>query len=130
MCHVDEAPDPADYDFVALGFWLQGGRPDPKSAAYLKRLMGHKKVFFFATHGANPNSDHAQKAMINARALAEAATVVGSFNCYGEDNPKVLVKAKAKLEPPEWLDDATYAVGHPDHSDLERLRASLATVVR
>ncbi len=35
MCMVDDAPDPTDYDLVALGFWIQAGKPDPKSASYL-----------------------------------------------------------------------------------------------
>jgi flavodoxin len=37
---VDEAPDPAGYDFVAVGFWLKGGSPDPKSVEYLKKRPG------------------------------------------------------------------------------------------
>lgn len=126
MCQVDDAPDPAGYDLVALGFWLQGGKPDPKSTAYLERLKGHKKIFLFATHGANPVSDHAQNAMAQARSLAQGAIVSGTFSCFGEVNPKVLEKVKTKPEPPAWIDDATDAVGHPDQSDLDRLCASLA----
>lgn len=125
MCSVDEAPDPSDYDFVALGFWLQAGKPDPQSTGYLERLKGHKNLFLFATHGARPGSNHAMNAMNHARAVASGATVVGVFSCFGAVNPKVLEKVKAKPQPPEWLDDATDAVGHPDSADLDRLRASL-----
>ena len=100
MYAVDEAPDPTAYDFLALGFWLQGGKPDPKSANYLARLKGHPNVFLFATHGAHPGSVHATSAMAHAQALAEGATVAGSFSCYGEVNPKVLEKVKAKPQPP------------------------------
>jgi flavodoxin len=129
ICPVNEAPDPADYDFVALGFWLQGGKPDPKSIDYLTRLKGHRKVFLFATHGADPKSDHALNAMAYARKLAEAAIVAGSFSCYGEVNPKVLEKVKAKPQRPVWLDDAPYAVGHPDSDDLHKLRETLKNVL-
>jgi flavodoxin len=100
LVSVDEAPDPSDYDFVALGFWLQAGKPDPKSAGYLERLKGHTKVFLFATHGADPNSEHAQNAMTYAQSLAEGATVAGTFSCFGQVNPKVLEKIKAKPQPP------------------------------
>jgi flavodoxin len=129
LCPVDEAPDPSDYDFVAVGFWLKAGKPDPKSAGYLERLKGHPKVFLFATHGANPDSEHVKNAMARAQSIAEGANFAGSFSCYGEVNPKVLDKVKVKPQPPVWIDDATHAVGHPDKGDLERLRLSIASVV-
>lgn len=130
ICSVDEAPDPADYDFVALGFWLQGGKPDPKSSGYLERLKGHKNLFLFATHGADPGSEHAKNAMAHARSLARGANVAGAFSCFGEVNPKVLEKVKAKPQPPVWLDDAPRAVGHPNEDDLKDLRASLAAAIK
>ncbi len=129
MCLADDAPDPTDYDLVALGFWLQGGKPDPNSSTYLARLKGHPNVFLFATHGARPGSDYAANAMAHAHALAEGATVVGSFSCYGEVNPKVLEKVKAKTQPPVWLDDAAEAVGHPESSDLDNLLTALKAVL-
>ena len=125
MCSVDDAPDPADYDFVAVGFWLQAGQPDAKSAGYLARLKGHTNLFLFATHGARPGSEHAQNAMAHAQALAAGAAVAGTFSCFGEVNSKVLEKIKAKPQPPVWLDDAADAVGHPDLSDLDNLRQTL-----
>ena len=130
MCMVDDAPDPSDYDLITLGFWIQAGKPDPKSASYLTRLKENQKVFLFATHGACPGSDHATNAMAHAKVLAEGATVAGSFSCYGEVNPKVLEKVKAKPQPPAWLDDAADAVGHPDASDLDNLLTVLKTVLK
>jgi flavodoxin len=130
MCMVDDAPDPADCDLVALGFWLQAGKPDPKSSGFLKRLKGKQKVFLFATHGARPGSDHANHAMAHAQFLAGGATVAGSFSCYGEVNPKVLEMVKAKPEPPVWLDDAAEAVGHPNSSDLANLLTALKAVLK
>jgi hypothetical protein len=130
MCVVDDAPDPADYDLVALGFWLQAGKPDPKSSGYLERLKGHKKVFLFATHGARPGSDHANNAMACAQSLAEGAAVAGTFSCHGEVNPKVLEKVKAKPQPPVWLDDAADAVGHPKAADLDNLLTALKAVLK
>ena len=69
MYTVSEAPDPAGYDFVALGFWLKTGKPDPKSTEYIGKI-GKKPLFLFATHGAAAGSDHALKAMNHARSLA------------------------------------------------------------
>ena len=43
---VENAPDPADYDYIAVGFWLQGGRPDHKAADYLKKLNEKQLIFY------------------------------------------------------------------------------------
>ncbi len=59
---VDEAPDPSGYGFIAVGFWLMGGKPDPKSSEYLGKV-GEKPLFLFATHGAGAGSDHASHGM-------------------------------------------------------------------
>lgn len=119
---IDDAPGPEAYDFVAVGFWLMAGKPDPKASAYLEGLKEDQKVFLFATHGAAKGSEHAQQAMQAARNLAAGASIVGTYSCQGEVNPKVLAKVKAKPEKPVWLDDADTAVGHPDDGDLAELK--------
>jgi flavodoxin len=121
MYAVADAPDPEGYDFIALGFWFQAGRPDPKSAEYLGRI-GKKPLFLFATHGASADSDHALEGMKHAGSLAPEADLIGSFNCQGEVNPKVVEKAKSKPVPPVWIDDAPNASGHPDGADIELLK--------
>lgn len=128
MYFVGDAPDPAGYDVVALGFWLMAGKPDPKAAAYLEKMKAGQKVFLFATHGAAKGSAHASQAMQAAREMVPNAAIVGTYSCQGEVNPNVLAKAKAKPQPPVWLEDAGIAVGHPDESDLEELRNIIATV--
>ncbi len=113
---VEEAPDPEGYDFVAVGFWLKGGDPDPKAAEFLKKLK-KGKVFLFATHGAAADSDHARKAMDTAKSFVQAE-VVGTFQCQGEVNAALLEKVKARPNPPVWIADADDAVGHPDEKDM------------
>ena len=123
---ADQAPNPAGYDLVAAGFWLQAGRPDPKSDAFLARLKDYGgKVFLFATHGAAAGSAHARQAMEHAVATVSPAKVIGTFSCQGAVNPKVLEKVRAKTPPPPWIDDAPAAVGHPDAEDLNRLQTAL-----
>ena len=41
---VDEAPDPSGYGFIAFGFWIMQGKPDPKSSEYLAKI-GEKSLF-------------------------------------------------------------------------------------
>jgi len=124
MKPVTEATDPSGCDLVALGFWVQAGKPEPAAADYMAKI-GAQDVFLFATHGAAPDSDHAKGAMAHARSLLAAARIRGIFSCQGEVDPKVLAKAGAKNPPPAWLRDAPDAVGHPDEADLQALRKAI-----
>jgi flavodoxin len=126
LCHINEAPDPSGYDLVALGFWLQAGKPDSRSAAYLTKI-GHTKLFLFSTHGAAADSAHALKAMEHAESLASSAQLVGAFNCQGEVNPAIMKKAAQKDPQPPWIGDAADAVGHPDQSDIDQLTEVVKT---
>ncbi len=125
---VSDAPDPGDYDFVAVGFWLMAGKPDPKSATYLEQIQAEQKAFLFATHGAAKGSEHAQQAMQAAREIISTADVLGTYSCQGKVNPKVLAKVKAKPQKPVWLDDTGTAVGHPDEGDFEELKNIIAAL--
>ena len=128
MYAVAEAPDPSGYDFIALGFWLQGGKPDPRSADYIGKI-GKKQLFLFATHGAAAGSDHALSAMDAAKSLAPEANIIGTYSCQGEVNPKVLEKAKTKPEPPVWVADAPNAVDRPDGADIEELKHQISELL-
>jgi flavodoxin len=122
---VDEAPDPSDYGFIALGFWFMQGKPDPKSAEFLGRI-GKKPLFLFATHAAAADSDHANQGMEMAKSLAIESDIRGTYSCQGEASPKILEKASNKPQPPVWLAQAPDAVGHPNESDIEVLNHQLA----
>ena len=128
ICFVGDAPEPGEYDFVAVGFWLMGGKPDPKAVAYLETLEDDQVVFLFATHGAAKGSGHAAQGMQLARDIVLGASVVGSYSCQGEVNPKVLAKVKAKPQPQVWLADTDTAVGHPDENDLDELKEIIAAL--
>jgi flavodoxin len=122
---VDEAPDPSDYGFIAVGFWLMGGKPDPKSSEYLGKI-GKNQLFIFATHGAGAGSDHAIHGMELAKSLAPDSDIRGTYSCQGEVNQKVIEKASKKPEPPVWLADASDADGHPNDADIEALKYQIA----
>jgi len=119
---IDDAPDPDEYDLVGVGFWLQAGKPDPKTAKYLPRIGSGKRLFLFATHGAAAGSEHANNAIAQAKSLAPDADISGVFSCQGEVNPKILEKVKAKPTQPVWIDDAPKAIGHPDQEDIDNLK--------
>jgi len=122
---VDAAPDPSGYDFIAIGFWLMQGRPDPKSSEYLGRI-GDKPLFLFGTHGAGAGSDHAIHGMELAKSLAAESDIQGTYSCQGEVDPRIFEKASKKPEPPAWLADAPNAAGHPNRADIEALNYQVA----
>jgi flavodoxin len=117
---IDDVPVPEGDEVIFLGFWLQAGKPDMKTQQYLKQIK-NQKLFLFCTHGAAVFSDHAQNAIKVAKEMAPHAEILGTFNCQGEVNPKILEKASAKASPPVWLKDAPDAKGHPDDKDLDAL---------
>lgn len=103
LCAMADAPDPAGYNFVALGFWLQGGQPDPDSQAYLAKLEEGQDLYLFATHGAATNSPHVRNAMNSAKAIAGKAHIIATFSCPGQVSEKVLeMAAKKILSHPGW----------------------------
>ncbi|MEW6594027.1 MAG: flavodoxin family protein [Thermodesulfobacteriota bacterium] len=125
MVAVEQAPDHFDgIDLLAVGFWLMGGKPDPKSSELLARIKG-KKLFLFATHGAAKGSAHALAAMNQARELAAGAQIVGAYSCQGQVQEKVIATASAKVPSPAWVADAPSAAGHPDERDLAELQAAI-----
>lgn len=122
---VAEAPNPVGYDVVVVGFWYQGGQPDPDSQEYLKKCKGISKLFLLATHGAANESDIARLGMNKARELASGSNIVGTFSCQGEVPQNVLQSAANKDPHPPWLKDAESAKGHPDREDFYNLCLAL-----
>ena len=122
---VAEAPDPAGYDVVIVGFWFKGGQPDQASQEYLRKCRRAGKLFLLATHGAAADSDYARLGMNKARELAAGADIVGTFSCQGEVPAQVLATAANKNPPPPWLKDAATAKGHPNNDDLYNLCMAL-----
>ncbi|MCK5193497.1 MAG: flavodoxin family protein [Desulfobulbaceae bacterium] len=124
---VENAPDPDGYDLIAVAFWFQAGKPDPKSQEYLAKIT-NQKVILAATHGAAKNSALAQNGMKFAQGIIPDAQVVATYSCQGKVNPEFMKKAAAKPEPPPWLSDAATAEGHPDETDIAELKECLEAI--
>jgi len=121
LCAVSDAPDPAGYDFVAVGFWLQAGQPDPASQAFLAKIQEGQDLYLFATHGAAVGSPHAENAMKGAKKIAAKGHVIATFSCPGQVAEKVIEMASKKDPQPPWLADAPAAAGHPDATDVKNV---------
>lgn len=119
---VRTAPDPDNYDLLAVGFWVRKGQPDARAQRYMERIIG-KQVFFFGTLGAWPHSEHARRCDAAARELLQAGgnTVLDGFLCQGRVNPQVIAASQRKGSHP--MNAARQArlreaALHPDAADL------------
>lgn len=123
---VANAPDPAAYDLVAVGFWVDRGHPDAKAMDYMKKITG-KKVFSFFTLGAKPKTAHAFKCAYTAASFYGAGCEqIGVWHCQGAIDPKLIeqmrkmpkVSGNPHAATPETEARWAAAAAHPDADDL------------
>jgi flavodoxin len=134
LAALPSAPDPEDFDFIALGFWVDKGTADALALDYIKKING-KKVGLFMTLGAYPDSEHAKKSMAAARALLEPRnTVVREFICQGKIDPalsKMFEQFPAghpHAMTPERKERHARAATHPDQEDLRQAAACFSGI--
>lgn len=129
ICPADVAPPMDEYDFVALGFWVDKGMPDALAQACFGLVRG-KRVGLFGTLGAWPDSEHARDCLRKARALlSDDNEILGEFLCQGRIDPKIIevmrrVASDAHPMTPERMDRIQAAESHPDEQDLAEARAA------
>ncbi|MDY0391712.1 MAG: flavodoxin family protein [Desulfobulbus oligotrophicus] len=133
---VADAPDPADYDLLALGFWVDKGEPDRAMTDYMGRVQG-KSVALFGTLGAWPDSDHARESMQKAVDRVPGSKVLGTFICQGKIDPKVLAAmakmpeaAKHHAMTAERKARIAEAAKHPDENDCAAARKFFTEVLQ
>lgn len=120
---IDESLSLDDYDFVAVGFWLDSGHVDKKSLEVIKKLK-NKKVALFGTLGGDPNSEGACKVMDKTVSyLDKSNKLVGTLWIQGKVSEDVLKKIYESF--PHLKNDESHmkrildASGHPSAQDLD-----------
>lgn len=93
---IENAPSPEDcanYDMLAIGYWVDKGLPDAKVLTLMKSLNGCN-IALFGTLGAYPDSDHAKECIEKSEAIlnedGRVNTCYGSFLCQGKVDPRIL----------------------------------------
>ena len=133
---VKDAPDPAAFDLVVMGFWVDRGHPDQKSMDFMRRVAG-KKVFSLFTLGAKPKTAHAFTcAYTSASYWGEGCEQIGSWHCQGAIDPKLIEQMRRMPKMPGNPHAATpetearwaAAASHPDAEDLEAAKEAARAV--
>ncbi len=131
---VEKAPLPDEFDFIALGFWVNRGTADENTQKYIKKIKG-KKVGIFGTLGAYPDSDHAARALKRVEELLSGNEVLGGFLCQGKIDPKV-VDRMGKIAPethpmtPERRKRIEEAKLHPNEKDLLNAQVAFSAILK
>jgi flavodoxin len=136
ICTVESAPPIEFYDFIILGFWVKRGKPDAKMLEFIKGIKG-KKVAFFSTLGAYPDSEHAISVIKDTTELLEQNNkVLGSFICQGKIHPKLtesinnLPTSHHHAMTPERLARHQEASKHPDENDLTNAQQTFKRILK
>lgn len=126
-----------DYDLIIVGTWIDKGTADEKALKFIESIK-NKKVAFFFTLGAYPDSDHAKDCVVKITNLFEKNNniVIGSYHCQGAIDPKLIEFMKKTFGSdhphgpnPErikrWKDAST----HPDEKDLENAKLTFKNLL-
>ncbi len=125
---IDEAVPYADYDIIAIGYWVLRGMPDLKVLEYFKGLKS-ANVILFGTLGAYVHSEHAQKCIRQSEESVRVNNeVLGSFLCMGKVDSYHVANSRHAMTPERKarLDEAAK---HPNEQDFEAARAFVASIL-
>ena len=135
ISYTDErAKDISDFDFVAIGFYIDKGGPGAHFKRYIKEHVKGKKTGLFITLGADPAGEHGESMLKVGRELLNEGgnEILAEFICQGAIDPKVIEEMKemaAKmgdkaihLITPERQATWKQASTHPDENDLKNAR--------
>lgn len=129
LSSVEHALSPEDFDFIALGFWVDRGFPDAQSQQYMRTVQG-KKIGIFGTLGSYSDIDYVVTCLQRAQNILQPNTILGSFLCQGKIAPDVLdMIAKTDEMTPERQARIQEAQQHPDAEDLLNAQETFRTIL-
>jgi len=117
-----------EYDLIFLGSWINRGDFSKELKKAIENIK-NKKIAYFATMGAYPNSEHAKKITANIEEFLVKNIVLGGFFSLGAVDPEHLKKYNTKeysssKHPmtPERIKRLQEAKSHPDENDVENAK--------
>ena len=123
-------------DIIFAGFWTDKGTCSDEIGNYLAGLQG-QKIFLFGTAGFGGSKEYFSRILEQVKGhIPDGNTVIGTFMCQGKMPASVKARYEKMLESdPEnerikaMLINFDQALSHPDHHDLEELRAAVQKAV-
>ena len=123
-------------DIIFAGFWTDKGNCSDEIGNYLADLQG-QKIFLFGTAGFGGSKEYFSRILEQVKGhIPDGNTVIGTFMCQGKMPASVKARYEKMLESdPEnerikaMLITFDQALSHPDHHDLEELRAAVQKAV-
>lgn len=127
---ISEVNNVDKYDAVIVGFWVDKGMPNEQALSFI-RVLEYKKIGYFFTLGASPDSQHAKDCHDKTIALftEHNNTVISSFCCQGKIDPALTEQFKnLPKNHPHYMDEARMkrhqeAALHPNAKDFENAQA-------
>lgn len=123
-------------DIIFAGFWTDKGNCSDEIGNYLAGLR-EQKIFLFGTAGFGGSKEYFSRILEQVKGhIPDGNTVIGTFMCQGKMPASVKARYEKMLESdPEnerikaMLINFDQALSHPDHHDLEELRAAVQKAV-
>ncbi|MGQ9801235.1 MAG: flavodoxin family protein [Candidatus Saccharicenans sp.] len=124
-----EVNDLSAYDLVFIGFPVHSHSVPARVETFLRQLPAGLKTAIFMTHGSIPGTRLSREAMEQALILASGTRILGTFSCRGKVSEQALEILSRSPEHELWTEMAVTARNHPDHHDLEDVRAFARWIV-
>lgn len=126
-----------DYDLIIVGAWIDKGIANKEASDFINKIK-NKKIGFFFTLGAYPNSDHAKDCVkkIEELFVKNNNKIIGYYLCQGAVDPK-LIEFMRKQFPvdhphgpnPERIKRWNDASTHPDLKDLQEAKMTFKKIL-
>lgn len=126
---VSEVKDLNNYDAVIVGFWIDKGLPNEEALNFMETIK-NKKMGYFFTLGAYPDSPHAEDCHKSAKELLtkNGNEVLAGFGCQGKIDPALTEMFKSlPKDHPHYMNEERRkrheeAAKHPDKKDFENAK--------
>lgn len=125
-----------NYDLIFLGGWIDKGTFNTETLEFVKDIK-NKKIAYFFTLGAYPESDHAKDCVfaIDKLLTENLNKIIDKFFCQGAIDPKLIefmkklpqdhIMAPNEERIKRWNDAKT----HPDNNDIENAKIFSMSVI-
>ncbi len=136
---MKEAANWADYDFIAMGFFVDKGFAGTEALKYMSEVK-NKKVGLFGTMGAEPESEHGKGVLKAGRELMAKNNneLLCEFLSQGAIDPEIIEKMRKMAakqgenarhqitheREKRWED----AKSHPDEQDLANAKKAFSKI--